>query len=121
MLQSPLVQPSNYSLRVRKERDFPALMATSEVSPHLRFGSISLRELIKKTLKQNEHYLNELIWREFFMQILYHYPKVVSESLWYAITQSKLQFNFLCRCFFNIIIKFNWVMFHKEKRNIYFN
>ena len=64
----------------KKERDFPAVKATSEVSPHLRFGSVSLRELIKKTRSQNEHYLNELIWREFFIQVLYHFPKVVSKS-----------------------------------------
>lgn len=61
-------------------RDFPALDATSNVSVHLRFGTISIRTLVKKALDTNEVWLSELIWREFFMQILYHYPIVVTNS-----------------------------------------
>jgi deoxyribodipyrimidine photo-lyase len=61
-------------------RDYPAIEATSNVSPHLRFGSVSVRELFKNTQQKSEHYGNELIWREFFMQILYHYPKVTHQS-----------------------------------------
>jgi deoxyribodipyrimidine photo-lyase len=61
-------------------RDYPAVEATSNVSPHLRFGSVSIRELYKNTQKKSEHYGNELIWREFFMQIMYHYPNVVHQS-----------------------------------------
>lgn len=60
-------------------RNFPAL-ATSEMSVHLRFGTISVRALAKIAKKLNETYLKELIWREFFMQILYHFPKVVHHS-----------------------------------------
>ncbi len=58
-------------------RDFPALDATSHMSIHLRFGTVSIRELVRKGLRLNQTWLNELIWREFFMQVLYHYPFVV--------------------------------------------
>lgn len=60
-------------------RNFPTT-PTSEMSVHLRFGTISVRKLAADARKLNETYLKELIWREFFMQILYHYPKVVHES-----------------------------------------
>ncbi len=60
-------------------RNFPTT-PTSEMSAHLRFGTISVRKLAAEASKLNETYLKELIWREFFMQILYHYPKVVTES-----------------------------------------
>lgn len=60
-------------------RNFP-ITKTSEMSVHLRFGTISVRKLAIEASKLNETYLKELIWREFFMQILYHFPKVVHES-----------------------------------------
>ncbi|MBF8456522.1 deoxyribodipyrimidine photo-lyase [Kaistella sp. G5-32] len=60
-------------------RNFPTT-PTSEMSVHLRFGTISVRKLASVASQLNETYLKELIWREFFMQILYHFPKVVHES-----------------------------------------
>lgn len=60
-------------------RNFPT-EKTSEMSVHLRFGTVSIRKLAKRAHQLNETYLKELIWREFFMQILYHFPKVVHES-----------------------------------------
>ncbi|MFA6617663.1 MAG: deoxyribodipyrimidine photo-lyase [Candidatus Neomarinimicrobiota bacterium] len=60
-------------------RDFPAEDKTSYLSPHLRFGTVSIRELAR-SLYQYETFFSELIWREFFMQILYHYPHVVSRN-----------------------------------------
>ncbi|MGZ5211652.1 MAG: cryptochrome/photolyase family protein [Kaistella sp.] len=60
-------------------RNFPATK-TSEMSVHLRFGTISVRALAKTAAALNETYLKELIWREFFMQILYHFPTVVHHS-----------------------------------------
>jgi len=60
-------------------RNFPALNGTSKLGPHLRFGTLSIREAISKT-KSNAIFLSELIWREFFMQILYHFPYVVSNN-----------------------------------------
>ena len=63
-----------------KFRDLPAEDRTSYLSPHLRFGTISIRELVKTASVRNQVFLSELIWREFFMQILFHFPKVVTES-----------------------------------------
>ena len=54
---------------------------TSQMSVHLRFGTISTRKLVKLASELNDNtYLKELIWREFFMQILWHFPKVVHHS-----------------------------------------
>ena len=50
------------------------------MSVHLRFGTISVRKLAAESVKLDQTYLKELIWREFFMQILYHFPKVVYQS-----------------------------------------
>ena len=66
----------NYS----KARNFPAINGTSHLSVHLRFGTISIRELARQALKENDFFLNELIWREFFMMILWHFPHVVNHS-----------------------------------------
>ncbi len=57
-------------------RNFPAIQnGTSKLGPHLRFGTISIRQMVKKAItQQNEIFWNELIWREFFMQILWHFP-----------------------------------------------
>jgi len=62
-----------------KTRDFPALDSTSKVSVHLRFGTVSVRQLVRQALEINVVWLNELIWREFFMQILCHFPHVVQQ------------------------------------------
>lgn len=61
-------------------RDIPSISGTSRLSTHIRFGTISIRQLVKIALKYNEKWLNELIWREFYMQILWHYPKNVNRS-----------------------------------------
>lgn len=62
-------------------RNFPATEnGTSHLSVHLRFGTLSIRKILQKALATNEKFLNELIWREFFMMILYHFPKVVRLS-----------------------------------------
>jgi deoxyribodipyrimidine photo-lyase len=61
-----------------EKRDFPALDATTHLGIALRFGTISIRKCVKFAMNHNETWLNELIWREFFMQILFHFPKVVN-------------------------------------------
>ncbi|AZJ33438.1 deoxyribodipyrimidine photo-lyase [Tenacibaculum mesophilum] len=61
-------------------RDFPSQDKTSYLSPYLRFGLVSTRKMIRFALKTNQTFLSELIWREFFMQILYHFPKVVTQN-----------------------------------------
>ena len=63
-----------------EQRDFPAMNCSSKLGPHLRFGTISPRQVILQLQPINEVFLSELIWREFFIQILYHFPKVVSEN-----------------------------------------
>ena len=64
-----------------KKRNFPSLNSTSKIGPFLRFGVISIRSLVKYVLKfDNDTFLNELIWREFFMQILFHFPNSSTNS-----------------------------------------
>ncbi len=58
-------------------RDFPGLDTTSRLGLHLRFGTLSIRECVRIARKTSETWLSELIWRDFFMQILFHFPHVV--------------------------------------------
>jgi deoxyribodipyrimidine photo-lyase len=72
---SELIQ--NYA----ETRNFPAISGTSLLAPHLRFGAISIRKVIIKVSNySNDTFLNELIWREFFMQILWHFPQTINQS-----------------------------------------
>lgn len=68
-------------------RDLPST-ETSNASVYLRFGTVSVRKLADYANKTNQIYLSELIWREFFMQILFHYPKVMNENF-------KSKYNFI--------------------------
>jgi deoxyribodipyrimidine photo-lyase len=62
-------------------RNFPAIEGTSMIGTHLRFGSVSIRKIVANAASRNrETYLNELIWREFFMQILWHFPHTNKKS-----------------------------------------
>lgn len=61
-------------------RNTPGIEGTSRMSVHLRFGTVSPRALMKRAMELNDTYANELIWREFFMQILWHFPQVVNTS-----------------------------------------
>lgn len=63
-----------------KFRDYPASQGTTKLGIALRFGTISIRKCVAFALEHNQTWLSELIWREFFMQILYHFPKVVHHS-----------------------------------------
>ena len=69
-IQSNIIE--NYS----QQRDYPALEATSKLSVHLRFGTISIRQLVQKALKLNTTFLNELIWRDFYQMILANFPQI---------------------------------------------
>ena len=64
------------------QRNFPGLTkGTSKLSPHLRFGSVSVRQIVRALLPiEDITLLKELIWREFFMQILWHFPHTVTKS-----------------------------------------
>ena len=66
----------NYHL----SRNFPAVKGTSKLSRHLRFGTISIRKLALIAREQNETYLNELIWRDFYQMIIFHFPKSAENS-----------------------------------------
>lgn len=66
----------NYS----ENRDFPFHDKGSYLSPHLRFGTVSIRQIIAQLKPTDSVFLSELIWREFFMQIIYHFPQVVTQS-----------------------------------------
>ena len=64
-----------------ENRNFPAKDSTSRLGTHLRFGTVSVREMVAKASKSNNIvFLKELIWREFFMQILWHYPHTTKDS-----------------------------------------
>ena len=62
-------------------RNFPALNKTSYLGIYLRFGAVSIRKMIAKAIQsKNETFFKELIWREFFMQILWHFPHTTTKS-----------------------------------------
>jgi deoxyribodipyrimidine photo-lyase len=79
-----LVSVLPYNLSVIKEyhktRDFPAIEKTSYLGPHLRYGTVSIRQIVDTALDENHMFLNELIWREFFIQILFSFPYVVDNN-----------------------------------------
>lgn len=63
-----------------RDRNFPAINATSKLGVHLRFGTKSVRELVlRSNFSENKTFLKELIWREFFIQILWHFPHTVNK------------------------------------------
>lgn len=64
----------NYSA----QRDFPAVDGTSRLGIHLRFGTLSIRQLLAFALERNQTFVNELIWRDFYQMILWHFPHVVN-------------------------------------------
>lgn len=79
IITSKPVIDKNVIQHYHETRNFPFIKGTSNLSVHLRFGTISIRELVKIAIELNEQFLNELIWREFFMMILFHYPYVANE------------------------------------------
>lgn len=61
-------------------RDLPGKDSTTYLGPHLRFGTVSVRKVIRQLKPEDDLFLSELIWREFFMQIMFHFPNVVTEN-----------------------------------------
>lgn len=61
-------------------RDIPGIKGTTRLSLHLRFGTVSIRALVKRAMELNETWLNELIWRDFYMMILFHFPHSAKDS-----------------------------------------
>lgn len=73
-----MIPDENIIKHYADKRDIPSVRGTSRLSVHLRFGTLSIRKLAKTAMTLSEKYLNELIWREFYMQILWHFPHVVT-------------------------------------------
>jgi deoxyribodipyrimidine photo-lyase len=67
--------PSKVIEKYHLQRDLPAVLGTSRLSLHLRFGTISIRALAQQAMQLNEKYLNELIWRDFYQMIIFHFPQ----------------------------------------------
>lgn len=64
----------------KEQRDIPSIQGTSRLSVHLRFGTISIRQVAAEAGALNETFLNELIWRDFYQMILWHFPHVVGHA-----------------------------------------
>jgi deoxyribodipyrimidine photo-lyase len=62
--------------KYKEQRDFPAIHGTSRLGVHLRFGTVSIRQLANKAKDTSEVFLNELIWRDFYQMILWNFPQV---------------------------------------------
>ena len=73
--EKPLIDESKVE-SYAANRDFPSINGTTKLSMHLRFGTISIRNCVQKALKYNETFLNELIWRDFYMSIVANFPQI---------------------------------------------
>lgn len=62
-------------------RNLPYINGTSRLGVHLRFGTISIRELVRRAVNLNETFLSELIWRDFYQMTLYHFPESVNKAI----------------------------------------
>lgn len=70
-----------YIANYAETRDFPGMHGTTHIGLHLRFGTVSIRELVSEAnAHRNKTWLNELIWREFYMMILDHFPNTMDHA-----------------------------------------
>lgn len=76
----PELIPETIIEHYSETRDFPAINGTSRLGLHLRFGTISIRKLARAAMEMNEKYLNELIWRDFYQAIIFHFPHSAKDS-----------------------------------------
>lgn len=72
--------PLDIVKKYHTQRDFPAQRGTTRLGIHLRFGTLSIRQLVAQARNLNETWLNELIWREFYIMILANFPQVVHQA-----------------------------------------
>lgn len=72
--------PEDIVRQYHLQRDLPAVSGTSRLSVHLRFGTVSIRRLVTRAKDINEKWLNELIWRDFYQMILFHFPHSANAS-----------------------------------------
>ncbi len=59
-----------------EQRNYPGIKGTSKLGVHLRFGTLSIRQLARLAMPLSLTFLNELIWRDFYHMILWHFPRV---------------------------------------------
>ncbi|MFZ1524827.1 MAG: deoxyribodipyrimidine photo-lyase [Saprospiraceae bacterium] len=76
----PLSVPQTIIRHYEERRNFPAIEGTSRLGVHFRFGTISIRQKAQAAITISPSYLSELIWRDFYSQILYHFPHVEQRS-----------------------------------------
>ncbi len=67
-------------IKYSEVRDIPSIAGTSRIGVHLRFGTVSIRNMFNKSWDVSEKWVNELIWREFYMMILWHFPHVTEQA-----------------------------------------
>lgn len=67
-------------LHYKEHRDLPGIPGTSRLSVHFRFGTISIREMVARAATLSPSWVNELIWRDFYQMILFHFPHVVTQA-----------------------------------------
>ena len=79
-VEIPEIEYKSILKEYHTKRDFPGIKGTSRISIHLRFGTISIRELARNAQGVSEVWLNELIWRDFYFMILWQFPHVVNKS-----------------------------------------
>ncbi|RBL92640.1 cryptochrome/photolyase family protein [Chitinophaga flava] len=72
--------PESIITHYDQTRDFPALAGTTGLGVHLRFGTVSIRELMQRAMQLNQTFAKELIWRDFFQMILWHFPHAAGAS-----------------------------------------
>jgi len=80
LVEPPLTVETGLLQGYARTRNTPGINSTSRMSAHLRFGTVSVRALVRAALEHSDTYLNELIWREFFMQVLWHFPHTVDHA-----------------------------------------
>lgn len=74
------ITPEKIIANYHNTRDIPSINGTTRLSLHLRFGTISIRKLAISAQKGNVKYLNELIWRDFYQMIIFHFPHSVERA-----------------------------------------
>ena len=72
----PKIVVANLVKNYSEQRDIPSIAGTSKLGVHLRFGTISIRQLANFSMPLSQTFLNELIWRDFYHAILWHFPHV---------------------------------------------
>lgn len=80
VISIPPIEYKSILKEYHHNRDIPSIKGTSKISIHLRFGTVSIRELARNAQGKSEVWLNELIWREFYFMILWHFPHAEKRS-----------------------------------------